>query len=354
MQKELEPLEKHELLCAVNNWTFEQSFELYKWAKSWKQLRSIRQNLSYDQWVVIKDSYKDGSVFCNKVSCILPKLDKSILSKMDNVKYGIDKAEPALLEEFTKHDFLKQFDKKEGWRLFMDGKLQENRGKFGFENEKGYMAAMMSAFTKMLESLKEPLTVESYKQLHDYAIDNVYDAGQRRMEPGFRNSQIDGEGFGVDGSTMTKKGLEELEFKYKNRFENPVGYVLYTDPSTLTLDNPTKRQEILLKPLVTSQCERFVGIVIDLYNKEIKTCSQNNDEIIKCIAKCCQDLDQIHVFVDGNIRTIAFLVLNKLLLQNKLSPTILEEPNIFDCTDLDSLVKAIKKGQELFSQYCVN
>ena len=98
------------------------------------------------------------------------------------------------------------------------------------------------------------------------------------------------------------------------------------------------------------QCQRFAQEVLYIYNQEIKN-AETEEKTLEAIARCCQDLDQLHLFIDGNIRTIAFLVLNKLLLQNGLDPVILDDPNIFDCNAVDELIVAIRKGQDQFRSY---
>jgi hypothetical protein len=67
------------------------------------------------------------------------------------------------------------------------------------------------------------------------------------------------------------------------------------------------------------------------------------------IARCCQDLDQHHLFSDGNARTLGFLVMNKLLLQNGLSPVVLVDPNHIDMNSIDELVTKMRFAQVQFS-----
>lgn len=74
------------------------------------------------------------------------------------------------------------------------------------------------------------------------------------------------------------------------------------------------------------------------------------DEKLHAIARLCQDLDQLHVFVDGNIRTTGILLLNKLLIENGLSPSVMHDVNQLDCLSEDELVTIIKEGQEFFQR----
>jgi hypothetical protein len=63
-------------------------------------------------------------------------------------------------------------------------------------------------------------------------------------------------------------------------------------------------------------------------------------------------LDQAHLLPDGNIRTIAFGVLPKLLLENGFEPTILHDPNILDGYSVAEIKVAILQGQKDFRSLC--
>ncbi len=71
----------------------------------------------------------------------------------------------------------------------------------------------------------------------------------------------------------------------------------------------------------------------------------NEEAIIADIANLCQDLDIGHFFLDGNTRT-AYVFLNMMLLYYGFVPTILDNPNELEVTDIKTLVFKIIKGQE--------
>ena len=66
--------------------------------------------------------------------------------------------------------------------------------------------------------------------------------------------------------------------------------------------------------------------------------------IYTAIATLCQDLDQLHLFVDGNIRTIGIFLLNKLLYDNGLPPCTMKDVNTLDCLSTSELIDKIKRG----------
>jgi Fic/DOC family len=262
-------------------------------------------------------------------------------------------AEQALVLELAKVKAFSTFQKAEVWRLFMDGKHQ-GRGKLGFENERGYMAGMMRGCTIMLQHLNQPLTPDLFEQLHDACVTNVLNRSEEPMKLMYRDSPHHGEGFGVDADTWSLAGYQELVAKYKNRNKgdqsyddgkNTVGIVLADDPKNMV--GPDVHPKVMkLKPLYRNQCKGFAASILERYAQEIQKIDP-----LEAIVRCCQDLDQVHLFEDGNIRTIAFLVLNKCLIEQNLSPTILDEPNIFDCKSMAEIQEAVKAGQKTFASY---
>jgi prophage maintenance system killer protein len=85
---------------------------------------------------------------------------------------------------------------------------------------------------------------------------------------------------------------------------------------------------------------------------KIKPSAPKETAILRCIAKCCQDLFQHHVFFDGNTRTDVFLAMNKLLLQNNLCPVIMDNPNVIAMHSLDQIVELMRQGQDTFRSLC--
>ncbi|MFC3654892.1 hypothetical protein ACFOPN_04140 [Xanthomonas hyacinthi] len=70
-----------------------------------------------------------------------------------------------------------------------------------------------------------------------------------------------------------------------------------------------------------------------------------DDATTHAIAHRCQQLDQHHLFAEANIRTIGFLRLNKLLLDQGASPTMLESPKVLDMCSTAEVVAGIRQGQ---------
>jgi len=96
------------------------------------------------------------------------------------------------------------------------------------------------------------------------------------------------------------------------------------------------------------QMERITGS----YNHQIQA-AKNNPDKLKAIATFIQRVEQLHPFLDGNIRT-CYIILNKLLRDNKLPLSVLYNPNLFDCGDHASVIKMIKEGQKVYCQLLKN
>ena len=69
---------------------------------------------------------------------------------------------------------------RDGYRLLMDGDDGDRCNPALYEDERGYMAAMMDAFTRMLEQVRagKPLDGALFEQYHGHAV-----AGYRTERP---------------------------------------------------------------------------------------------------------------------------------------------------------------------------
>lgn len=301
----------------------------------------------------------------------------------------VDKAEAQLRmgDEMEQAAAYRGFPTEDGWRMLLDGRHQEVRGEYGFENEQGYMAGMLNGFTRMLESVRkhEPLTPELFQTLHDTCTSKVYSKGvvtedvprEGALKQGYRTD--DGSNVGVGfpfkratlggepprytGGTTTPEGRAELEERIAaertatdrlNAQERERATAEGREPKIIepffeimpgVRDAPDK---LWCNKRSAEACSARVDGIVKAYEREIAAAGGDETAKLRAIARCCQDLDQSHVFEDGNIRTVAFLVMNKLLAENGLSPAILAEPNCFDGFSIDQLVTEIRAGQATF------
>ncbi|TCO60497.1 Fic family protein [Actinocrispum wychmicini] len=283
---------------------------------------------------------------------------------------AIANAETKLADQMRRHPEYRGFPERESWKLVMDGNkhlappgtTKLTQVKYRFENEHGYLVAMLGALTAMLADVDRPLTCRYYEHLHDLCVDNVYNTRGVLMSKGYRGSTSGGTvRFGVrPGQTWSQEGYDELKAKFaarasdppRHRRGNPVGKRMDSDPAMMA--GPTvENKQVVIAPVDPFTASGYVEDILAAYEHDIASLGvppANSDQRITAIARCCQDLDQIHVFSDGNIRTVVFVVLTKLLLQNKLSPAVLMEPNLLDCMSVQQITAAIKAGQDYFTR----
>lgn len=229
-----------------------------------------------------------------------------------------------------------------------------DKGKFGFDSEEtNYLSCMLDGYEFMLKSLASPLSPNYYRALHDVCCWDVRSADAPGGIPmGYRVHGDGAEAFRVIlGSTLSERGYHELVEKYKcatfifeEQTYQPFKESLL-DP-TRTIDLTGKDLSLIkVKPTRIKTCEFNVTFCIKKYESAKK---DTEEQKLRAIAELCQDLDQFHVFVDGNIRTTGILLLNKMLLSQELSPSVLKDVNCLDCLAVDEIVELIKEGQEFF------
>ncbi len=418
-------------------WEFKAVRKLHKERDSFFSERGTQEPIQYcsistiHKKKTIKISIEELDNEIDSLITLSPPHTISVKSKIENLnKTRIRLQTERLHTILQKYPALKNISKDKLYRFFIDASRWDNSTMMEFENEIGYMSAMMKACIWMLET-NPPLDEKFYLKLHDLAVDKVYDHEHSLFKQGFREYQDGKEGFGLkfEGElpTVSITGKAELlakrnEYSYKDScgdtvnffkdsIENPNETIVLSAPThkkifslsgkTLEVDltvltekgkeqhitkqflfeiafgseitydgqvarslyretmkyqaacNSLKNKMINLRPTHPESCKRNVKELFKRYHTKIQSAVEEDDKL-KAIILLCQDLDQLHVFVDGNIRTAGILLLNKLLLDNNFSPCCLKDPNCLDCLSIDELVEKVKEGQELFSSKLVN
>jgi hypothetical protein len=261
------------------------------------------------------------------------------------------------------------------WRLLYDANRQEAEGPLGFDDSKdnpeyGYMRSMFNAFNFMLETISDPITAEYFDRLRQKAIEfNLY------FHPGlikssFEQDRSQGSSFGIGtlpgiGPNISLDGLRGLIAKWKagDDYIHIVKSGYGGDKSeTYNVKNIPSDDKIepLIKRILSERGWRIVlpvtdmklvkariNTIIDDYQRKILLAENERDKI-RLIAICIQELEVTHPFPDGNCRTFCLLALNKLLIQNGLTPSLIENPNQFDAYSIEELCDQIILGQQAF------
>jgi len=228
-----------------------------------------------------------------------------------------------------------------GYKLVMNGEHHDG-GSHCYDNERGYMAGMMRGMNLMLATLNEPLSADLYERLHDTAVSGVHKENRMGDESlfvqGYRNNI--GVEFGLTSTNSSPYG--HAEFDQSLKANDPEGWI--------TLEPRDNGYTYLIANAKTAdECRQKAAEIIESYHEEMRGLQEGDEDgILRGIAKCCQDLDQHHLFSDGNIRTATFLTMNKLLLQNGLSPALLYDPNVFDMKSIGQIAQHIRNGQAAY------
>jgi hypothetical protein len=148
------------------------------------------------------------------------------------------------------------------------------------------------------------------------------------------------------------KNKNELEKMLKNEKENK-------HLQERSLDE-LKKDDIIafvkewekLKEII-GKCDNNINCIekqIDVLDSGNVNTPSERDQKLAAAVECCQNLDQLHAFADGNVRT-ATLVLNKFLIELGEYPCIFDNPNVLGLKSIRELVQYTKEGQERFKSY---
>lgn len=242
------------------------------------------------------------------------------------------------------------------WRLVIDLKLQESLEELGWLyydfREKGSVKGLLITFSSMLESLinNEPLTEALIIKWHGLLLGNV--SFSPPVIAGFYHTESVNVGV-VLGKNGTKDGMSIL-FDPEKR---PVKFMLLKGRSEF--DDPSEKTDsrYFIHTVINNAHEisEEMKKIINKYHKQKKIIEDEKNapliqksKILKAIAECIQNMCLLHPFRDGNTRIFAIITLNRLLLENQLSPVILYNPNRFEGYTLDELIQEIETGMLAF------
>ncbi len=274
--------------------------------------------------------------------------------------------------------YLQQFDRRQLFRFFVDGRFhQKYRGWVGYEeNESGSTQAMLRGFEYMLDNfdLTGGVTLVHLMGLHRACMFNVITKNPKTQagEIRFLNA-----GFVLSKSVTTRASLEDL-FRIRGNDNSPMFNTSEFARSASELDIDTLLSAIeggkrvnyrpwypKDKPDLTQAlaketnakafyyAKHFVQLkliarleeVISTFNRDIKL-AKEDDEKLLLFSDFARKMDLLHPLADGNCRAIACLLLNHLLMFHGFPPAILYNPNLDVELTAAQFVDEIKTGIE--------
>jgi hypothetical protein len=269
----------------------------------------------------------------------------------------------------------------EMWKVCMDREYQtktdpEKRMPFyesafdrGHNAEPGYMHGMVDALTNdVCANLGKRMSAQDVEDLHDKAVGQI---NEERMGRGYRDGLV--ASYGVN--KFSKDGIEQLDKRlggYTGKILSPAERFRLMGKShdeKFQMLKAMNRQEqsenkpagmqtwgfmnrdgdykAYFWPKDRAQSMQTTQKTLDAYYDEVAKATTARDKM-RAIVRCCQTLHQLHVFRDGNARTMEMLLLNRLLMEQGMWPTILEDPKAFKGLTVDELVDEVEQGQLLF------
>lgn len=314
-------------------------------------------------------------------------------------------------ELFEKHEFSNlseqypYYPSSEIWRLIIDGNRQEE-GPLVFDKgnrgEPGYIHEMKKVLNFVIQEQNTPVTPLFIEKIHDLSIQKIKNAIINKnekmkilIEESLKTEQVIDisepqtppqenyrDNFAIkfsllttvkpkEKTNLTLDGLQNL-LKFMDKINHHYGKdiigieiqgygnepkKIITDSEDLNCNVKEFYQEIGKNggslcsfALPKNELEKIIANFIQEYELAIKN-AKNEEEKLIVIANFIQQLEVLHPFTDANCRTFVILLLTKCLLDNKLTPCILTNPNRFDGYSVVELVKEIKHGQSIFKEY---
>ncbi|KTD06919.1 Fic family protein [Legionella jamestowniensis] len=247
------------------------------------------------------------------------------------------------------------------WKLIMDWEHWELNDPLLFDKQSspGYLKNASRALLFLLETINEPVTLEFIIQLHDIAYHENND-DYLGLKP-FGSS-------GLAADAVSLEGIRELLAKVKHRPKKDLSLCYYKDGDSNTIykiDAESISAEEILMNLETGFWDQLlidrrssiqdvvleVNALLAQFHVSLSE-AQTEQNQLESITTLIRELHQYHPFNDGNGRTFIFLLLNKLLIMNALSPSTVEKPERFSGYSIQELVEEIEKGQVNFRDIC--
>ncbi len=272
--------------------------------------------------------------------------------------------------------YLKKFDKRQLFRLFVDGRFQKKySGWLGYEKvEKGSVQAILNGLAFMLDNLdiSQGLKCTYLRKLHKITMLNIK-TSNLKSSPGdirYLNAGIPffaksttyehlqevfemrkDDGTAIFNNRKFGKPVEQLDIdevfqalqnegklNYRNWYPNLDKKIQDAINGKLTLHEFYEAKHSVQMLLVAK-----MEAIIDRYNQSIKN-AITDDEKLAAIAPVSRELELLHPFPDGNCRTFTCIVLSQLLIVNGFPPALFENPNLDNEVSLAQWIEEIKKG----------
>lgn len=296
---------------------------------------------------------------------------------------------------------LKDFPASDSWRLVIDGYRQNTEGPLAFEyntEEIGYLEGVLNALDLATNTIstKKNLTAHVICDIHDITMASLklnpnllsgnteeeisyqqekyqrsilvkqglrnnidVNFGLTKFDPRFSADKYNYSAQGIkniydrvltdEKTTLGKPRLQLLDFNnqplknfdpHEEDAENILYKLIQATPYHIRLGEETKEE--LLKDMDSK--------LSDFYH-DMSSINDDNEKINR-IAALIHELELCHYFADANCRTV-LVVLNTLLMQQGLTPVILQNPNHADAYSVHEFSEKIREGMREYKKYLI-
>ena len=278
----------------------------------------------------------------------------------------------------SKLKYLKQFDKSQFWRFFVDGRFHKKYdGWVGYEaGERGSVPALLNGFSFMVDNfdISNGLSATYLRELHKVCMLSVETTNLKsspgdirylnsgmpffaksttyehlvevfKMRSGDNTSVFNSQKWGkpsdeLDVDEIYKVMLKDGKINYRNWYPNLDKEQVDAIEGKKSLHEFYDAKHTV-QMLIVSKMEE----IINRYNKNIKK-AKTDEEKLEVIALVPRELELLHPFPDGNSRTFSCVTLTHLLTFNGFAPALLENPNLDNEVSLSQWIQEVKKGMD--------
>jgi len=279
-------------------------------------------------------------------------------------------------------EYLKAFDKRQLWRLFVDGRFHKKyEGWLGYEaGERGSVQALLNGFAFMLEhfDLSQGLSSAYLLDLHKVCMLNV-ETSNLKSSPG--DLRYLNAGMPFFAKSTTKENLRQIlqerkgdgtvifntkkyaktadEFDLEELYEGllkdkRINYRNWYPNLDRQMEESLQKKHGLqafyhAKHAVQMMFAERMDSIVDRFNRTIRM-ARTEDEQLDCFILLVRHLELLHPFPDGNCRTFVCITLNHLLLYYGFMPTLLYNPNYDGELSTTEFKEEIRQGMVLMKK----
>jgi hypothetical protein len=211
---------------------------------------------------------------------------------------------------------------------------------FVFDNEPGYLHGMAKAWQSAMSTVDEPVTSEEIKTLN--ALATGYDAAHSKPYATFTRAfaMQFGRSLSADGDTELRQCMDDCG-QLSRRHDAHIDQTLRESPFG-------KDVQVVCFAKEDANHDVMVENYLSMFHKAIAPGLEQEalppGKLAYASIDLVQKLERLHPFEDGNCRTFS-IILNKLLVQNGLRMSVMDDPNKLDGFSRAEVFQLVRDGQ---------